>query len=77
MINNVVSVSDEQQSNSVIHGHGFILSQVLFPFRVLQNIEQSSLCHTVGLCWLSILNTAVCTYHPQFPLYFWVKLPRK
>ena len=26
-----------------------------------QNIEQSSLCYTVGPCWFSILNIAECT----------------
>ena len=25
---------------------------IIFPFRLLQNIEQSSLCYTVGPCWL-------------------------
>ena len=25
------------------------------------NTEQSSMCYTVGPCWSSILNTAVCT----------------
>lgn len=29
--------------------------QILFPFSLLQNIEQSSLCYTVGPRWLSIL----------------------
>ena len=61
MINNVVLVSGVQQSDSVIHIHVSFLFQVLFPFRLLQNIEQSSLCYTVGPCWLSILNIAVCT----------------
>ena len=32
---------------------------ILFPFRLLHNIEQRSLCYTVGPYWLSILNTAV------------------
>ena len=45
-----------QQSDSVIHIHVSILFQILFPFTLLQNIDQSSLCCTVGLCWLSILN---------------------
>ena len=27
--------------------------QLLFPYRLLQNIESSSLCYTVGPCWLS------------------------
>jgi len=31
------------------------------PSRLPHNIEQSSLCYTVGPCWLSILNTAVWT----------------
>ena len=44
MINNVVLVSGVQQSNSVIRIHVYILFQILFPFRLLQNIEQSSLC---------------------------------
>ena len=32
-----------------------VLFQVLFPYRLLQNIEQSSLCYSLGPCWLSIL----------------------
>ena len=55
MINNVVLVSGVQQSDSVIHIHVPILFQIIFPFRLLYNIEQSSLCYTVGPCWLSIL----------------------
>ena len=42
-----------------------ILFQILFPFRLLQNIEQSSLCYTVGPYWLFILNRAVCICQPQ------------
>ena len=41
MINNVL-VSGVQQSDSVIHIHVSILFQILFPFRLLQSIEQSS-----------------------------------
>ena len=42
-MNNVL-VSGVQQSDSVIHIHVFILFfQILFPFRLLHNIEQSSL----------------------------------
>ena len=70
MINNVVLVSGVQHSDSVIHINVSILFQILFPFRLLQNIEQSSLCYTVGPCWLSILNIAVlniaiCTCQSQ------------
>ena len=31
---------------------------VLSPYRLLQNIEYSPLCCTVGPCWLSILYTS-------------------
>ena len=65
MINNVVLVSGVQPSDSVIRIHISIPFQILFPFRLLQSIEQSSLCYTVGPCWLSILNIAVCTSSPK------------
>ena len=52
LMNIVVCVSDVQQSDSVIHICVFILFQILFPFRLLHNIVQSSLCYTVGPCWL-------------------------
>ena len=45
----------------------YILFQILFPFKLLQSIEQSSLCYTVGPCWLSILNIAVGTCQSQTP----------
>ena len=60
-------VSSIQQGDSVIHIHVFILFQILFLFRLLQNIEQSSLCYTVGPRWLSILNIAVCREQSQTP----------
>ena len=59
MIDNVVLVSGVQKSDSVIHIHVSVLFQILFRFRLLHYIEQSSLCYTVGPCWLSILNIAV------------------
>ena len=48
-IYNVVLVSGVQQSDSVIHIS--ILFQILSPYRSLKNIEQNSLCSTVGPCW--------------------------
>ena len=33
--------------------------QILFPYRLLQNIEYSSLCSTVGTCWISVLYIVV------------------
>ena len=35
--------------------------------RLPHNIEQNSLCYTVGPCWLSILNIAVCICPSQTP----------
>ena len=67
MINNVVLVSGVQTSDSVLHIHVSILFQILFPFRLLQSIDQSSLCYTVGPCWIPILNIAVCTCQSQTP----------
>ena len=61
LINNVVLVSGVQQIDSVIHTYVRIHFQILFPFRLLQNTEQNSLCCTVGPYWLSILHIAVCT----------------
>ena len=44
LIYNVVLVSDVQQSDSVIRINVSILFQILFPFRLLHNTEQSFLC---------------------------------
>ena len=55
LINNVVIVSCVQQSDSVIHIRVSVIFQILFPFRLLQNIEQSPLCYILDPCWLSIL----------------------
>ena len=52
-----------QQSDSVIHIDVSILFQILFPFRLLQSIEQIALCGMVGPYWLSILNIAVYTFN--------------
>ena len=43
-----------------MESHICIFKSVLFLYRLLQNIEHSSLCYTVGPCWLSILYTVVC-----------------
>ena len=45
MIYKVVLVSTLQQGDSVIHIHISILFQMLFLFRLLHNIKQSSLCY--------------------------------
>ena len=66
-MNKVVLVSGVQQSDSFIHKHVSILFQIRFPFWLLQNIQQHSLCYTVSPCWLSILNIAVSTCQSQTP----------
>ena len=38
----------------------YILFQILFHYRLLQDIEYSSLCSTVGPCSLSTLYTVLC-----------------
>ena len=67
MIDNVEIVSGGQQRDSAIHIHVSTLSQTSLPSRLPHNIEQNSLCYTIGTCWLSILNIAVCTCRFQTP----------
>ena len=57
---NVVLVLVIQQSDSAIYIQIFVLFQVLFPYTLLQNSEQSSLCYAVGPYWLSILYIVSC-----------------
>ena len=57
----VVIVSSEQERYSGIHRHVFILPQTPLSSRLPRNTEQSSMCYTVGPCWLSILNVTVQT----------------
>ena len=64
-------VSGVQQSDSVIHVHIFILFKILFLYRLSQNIELSSLCYTVGPCWLSILYI-VCVYVLHIYIYIYI-----
>ena len=40
------------------------------PSRLPHDIEQSFMCYTVGPCWLSILNIAVCACRSQTPKLF-------
>jgi hypothetical protein len=50
-----VTVLGEQQRDSATHIHVSILPQTPLPSRLPYNIEQSSICYTVGPCWLFIL----------------------
>ena len=67
MTNEAVLVSGVQQGDSIVHIHVSIPFQFLFPLRLLQKTEQSSLCYPIGPCWSSILNIAVCVCQFQAP----------
>ena len=54
-MNNVVIVSGGKQRDSAIHMNVSVLPQIPLPSRPPHNIEQDSLCYTVGPCWLSEL----------------------
>ena len=59
-LNNNSNIFDLQccvSFSAVIHGKvsQLYIFQILFHFRLLQDIKCSSVCHTVGPCWLSIL----------------------
>ena len=40
----------------------YLLFQILFPYKLLHNIEYGSLCYTVGPCSLSGFYTVVCLW---------------
>ena len=65
-VNNAVIVSRGQQRDSAAQIHVSILPQTPLPSKLPYNAEQTSLCHTVGLCLSFILNT-VWTSWSQTP----------
>ena len=55
LINKAVIVSGEQQRDSAIHVHTCMASMYMYgilPSRMPYNIEQRSLCYTIGPCWI-------------------------
>ena len=66
LIYSVVLVSDTQRSDSDTCVYLF---QILFLYRLLQNIDYSSLCYIVGPCWLSILYVVVHYVNPKLLIY--------
>ena len=60
-------VSSAQQRDPAIHTDVSNLPQIPLPSRLPHDIEPSSLCYTVGPCWLSILNVVVHTGRSQTP----------
>ena len=63
MINSVALISGVEQSDSVTCTHLSILFQILYLFRLLQSIEESSLCYIVVSCWLSILFSFIINFY--------------
>ena len=63
LIYNVVLASGVQQNDSVIHIHMSPppFFKILFPYKPLQGIEQSSLCYTAGFYQLFILYIVLCS----------------
>ena len=58
LIDNVVLVSGVQQNDSVIHV--CILFQILFPYRLFQSIEYSSLCYSRSLLIILYIVMCIC-----------------
>ena len=64
-INNIVIASGRQQRDSAMYIHISMLPQIpsnFLPLRFPHNIEQSSLCYTVGPSWLCILKYNIVTF---------------
>ena len=61
-------VSGILQSDSIIYIMFYF--KILFPYRLLQNTEYSSLCYMVGPGWLSVLYTVVHALFFLFSEYY-------
>ena len=60
-------LSYQGSPESVIHIHISTLFQIIFPYRSLQSIEQSSLCYTLGPIQLFSLYTVLSICQSQSP----------
>ena len=72
VIYNVVPISAVHQSNPVIYVRVCVcvcIPYIIFHHDLSQEIGQNSLCCTVGLHHLSILNVIVWIYQPQIPVH--------
>ena len=56
---NIVELQYHVNFRCTAHLFNYIILQILFPYRLLQNIEYGSLCYTVNPCCLSILYIVV------------------
>ena len=52
-----------------IYAYTYVLFQTPYSYRLLQNIEQSSLCCIVGPCWLSVYMQQCVYINPKFLIY--------
>ena len=60
LIYSVVFLSGILQSDSVICTHVCLLFHIIFPFRLLQNIEQSAVLYSRSLSVVSFIHSTVC-----------------
>ena len=67
-------VSGEHWRDLAMHMQVSIFLQTPLPSRLPCNTELSSMCYTVGLCWLSILNITLLTWPSLIPCHFWFYL---
>ena len=42
--------------------------QILFDYRLLQDVEYNSVCYTPGSCYLSILYIGVGLFNSELPI---------
>ena len=75
MINSAAVTFSVQRRDSVIHTS--ILSLGSLPLGLLQNVEQRSLGHSVGPCWLSVSDGGACVRPSQAPHLSPPILPRR
>ena len=49
----------------MIYIYIYILFHILFHYSLSQDVEYSSLCYTIGCCYLSIMYIIACIYESQ------------
>ena len=54
------NIISDMYKYTYIYIYNYIVFQILYHYRLLQDIKHSSLCYTAGAYCLSILYTVVC-----------------
>ena len=67
MVNNVLIAKVDCLRDSATHTHVSMPLQTPLPSRLPHDVEWSSMCYIVGLCWLCILNIAVFLVFTELP----------